>query len=817
VIPNLPPTLLFEYRSVSEIIEQIVAIGSSKSKPHGAQSDSAATSYDLKRVTQDHEIAIIGIGVNTAAGWGCDALWDTLLAGHTNVRQVPRQRDGFVGDLESNTPYFAALLPNLSYFDPEFFGISPREAEYMDPQLRLLLEASWHAIEDAGGFRPDSDKSMGVFVGYMYQCYGRFANPIAARNGSVYRCWEGFSFANRISQFLGTAGPSLAIDTACSSSATALHFACESIRRGNCSSALVAGVNVLVDPSRVVQLGNLGILTPSGKCVPFGADADGTVIGEGVVCVYLKLLSNAIRDQDRIYAVIKGTGLSVGAGSVGFTAPNPVAQSLAIRAALADAHVDPRTIGYVETHGTGTQLGDPIEVRGLEMAYCDESLWDDDLQCQAHTGIGSIKPNIGHLEAGAGLVGVVKAALQLHHKTLLPSITSEKPNPQIPFEKLPFKIQSTVQDWEAVRVFKKSSQSTEVLPRRAAVNSFGVGGSNAHIVLEEAPTNQKQSAGIERSSHLLILQAPDPKSLQLQAARWSKFLGEQTERTIGNAVYSNVDGHKNFEYRAAVVIDGPEAASSQLDRWSSADIDLSEISPEHDGLLWGNALWKKSNRIAYLFTGQGAQYPGMLEQLYVENPVFKQAIDQCSEHIDPLIQTPIRQILFEPNPDSTLIHQTRFTQPSMFVVQYGLYKLWESYGVKPQVVVGHSIGEIAAYCVAGGCSLADALRLVSTRGELMQSLDAGGGMTSVSASAHVVESMVAESGGDLSIAAYNGPNQTVVSGSLEELSRFADRAMAIGIKTQPLKVSHAFHSKLMEPMLDEFRFYFNGDRPIGTQ
>ncbi|MFM8570075.1 MAG: HAD-IIIC family phosphatase, partial [Pirellula sp.] len=804
-IPNLPPTLLFEHRSVSEIIKQIRSIGTSKSASQVTQSKSVVEKDGSKRVSQDHDIAIVGISANTAVGADSDALWATLLAGQSKVLQVPRERDDFIGVLESSTPYFAALLPSLSGFDPEFFATSPREAEYMDPQLRLLLQASWHAIEDAGGFRPDADKSMGVFVGYMYQCYGRFANVVAVKHASVYRCWEGFSFANRISQFLGTAGPSLAIDTACSSSATALHFACESLRRGDCSSAIVAGVNALVDPSRLVQLGNLGILTPTGKCVPFGDGADGTVIGEGAVCVYLKPLSSATRDGDRIYAVIRGTGVSVGAGSVGFTAPNPVAQSLAIRAALDDARVDPRTIGYVETHGTGTQLGDPIEVRGLEMAYCDPSRWDDDLECQARTGIGSIKPNIGHLEAGAGLVGVVKAALQLHYKTLLPSITSEEPNPQIPFDKLPFKVQRNAADWAPMEVFRKSSQATEILPRRAAVNSFGVGGSNAHIILEEAPQSQTQAAGIERSSHLLILQAPDTDSLQLQAAKWSNFLRNQAEQSIGDAVYSNVDGHRDFKCRAAVVIDDLRSASSQLERWSSAEIDFSESWPTNDGLLWGDSLWKKANRIAYLFTGQGAQYPGMLEQFYLENPVFKQAVDECSKNIDSFLQNPIRRILFDQNPDATLIHQTRFTQPSMFVIQYGLFKLWESYGVKPDALLGHSIGEIAAYCVSGGCSLADALRLVSTRGELMQRLDAGGGMTSIAACAQTVESLIAELGGDLSIAAYNGPNQTVVSGSLEHLSMFADRATSAGIKTQSLKVSHAFHSKLMEPMLDEFR------------
>ena len=800
-LANLPPTLLFEHRSVSEIIDHIVELRQTKSRPSLNRAIVGSQQDLLDKMPSKDDVAIVGISVQTAAGLGCDSLWNTLLHSQRRVTRVPVTREDFVGDLQADAPYFAALLPNVSGFDPEFFGVSPREAQYMDPQLRLLLEAAWHAIEDAGGFRPQVDPSTGVFVGYMYQCYGRFANQIAATSGSVYRCWEGFSFANRISQFLGFSGPSLAIDTACSSSATALHFACESLRRGDCSNAIVAGVNTIVDPSRIIQLGNLGILTPTGTCVPFGDGADGTVIGEGTVCIYLKPLADAIANEDRIYAVIKGTGVSVGAGSVGFTAPNPVAQSLAIRAALLDARIDPRTIGYVETHGTGTQLGDPIEVRGLEMAYCDTTLWDQDIQCQAHTGIGSIKPNIGHLEAGAGLVGVVKAALQLHHKTLLPSITSDRPNPQIHFGKLPFKIQTKAQDWKPLEILRKSTGDSETLPLRAGVNSFGVGGSNAHIVLEESPRVHPQSSATERSWHLLTLQAPTPEALRLQAKRWSLFLKDQTSETIGDALYSNLVGRKNFEFKLAMPVEDIQLASSQLDRWNGSDTESTDTE-----ILSGNALWKKSNRIAYLFTGQGAQYPGMLRQLYEQSPVFKQAVDQCSAEIDPKLQVPIQNILFEPDDSSDpLIHQTRYTQPAIFIAQYGLFKLWESYGVKPDYVLGHSIGEIAAYCATGGCSLADALKLVQARGELMQGLSSGGGMTSVAASAQTVESIFAESGADLAIAAYNGPNQTVVSGSLEQIASFVERAQAAGIKTQALKVSHAFHSKWMEPMLEEFR------------
>jgi acyl transferase domain-containing protein/acyl carrier protein len=809
VFPELPPTLLFEYRSVSEIIEQLTRLcnPSHDVSVAAAFDPSAATHRQPFRSKQmDSEIAIVGIGVQCAAGNGLDRFWSCLLRKESMVVPLPKHRDGYVGQLAHQHPYFASMMPDVTSFDPEFFGVSPREAQYMDPQMRMVLQSAWHSLEDAGFWSAGFDQTMGVFVGIMYQCYGRLANQIATQNASVYRCWEGFGVANRLSQILGVSGPSLAIDTACSSSATALHYAVESLRNNECGSALVSGVNLILDPARIAQLDNLGILTRTGQCVPFGDLADGTVIGEGAVAIVIKRLSDALKDSDRIYAVIKGTGVSVGAGSVGFTAPNPVAQSLAIRSALLDARIDPRTIGYVETHGTGTQLGDPIEVRGLEMAYCDKSLWDQDLQCQAHTGIGSIKPNIGHLEAGAGLVGVVKAALQLHHKTLLPSITSDRPNPQIHFDQLPFKIQTTAEDWKPVEILRKSTQSSESLPRRAAVNSFGVGGSNAHIILEESPTLPAKRSATERSAHLLTLQAANPEALRLQAKRWSKFLQDQTKETIGNALYSNLVGRKNFEFKLALPVEDIQAAASQLGRWSNSDTESSDSESTDTQILCGNALWKKSHRIAYLFTGQGAQYPGMLRQLYEQSPVFQQAIEQCSGELDPKLEKPIRSILFDSDDSADpLIHQTQYTQPAIFIAQYGLFKLWESYGVQPDYVLGHSIGEIAAYCATGGCSLADALKLVHARGALMQRLNSGGGMTSVAASAQRVEAIFAESRADLSIAAYNGPNQTVISGSLEQIAKFIDKAQAAGIKTQALKVSHAFHSKRMEPMLEEFR------------
>jgi acyl transferase domain-containing protein len=411
-------------------------------------------------------------------------LWDLLSTGRSAVAPVPRDRRWFLQPLDDNRPHWAGLLVDVGRFDAEVFGVSPREAEFMDPQLRLFLEVAWSALEDAGCAGSGHEPHTGVFAGIMYGDYGFRANLVSAETGTPYRCWEGFSLANRLSQLLGFHGPSLAVDTACSSSGTALHLACAALNAGDCRVASVGGVNLILDPDRFGALGRLGILSARGQCEPFGADADGTVLGEGAGVVVLRPLDEALRRGDRIYGIVKGTGLSTGSGTVGFTAPNPQAQADAIRRTVRAAGLDPRTISYVETHGTGTALGDPIEVRGLILGYGDPDLQDPSLAVTPRCTLGSIKPNIGHLEAGAGVLGLIKVLLQFQHGKLLPSITSGRPNPQIPFSQGPFDVQRELADWTpAVAVVNGETVS---LPRRAGLSSFGVGGANAHVILEEA-------------------------------------------------------------------------------------------------------------------------------------------------------------------------------------------------------------------------------------------------------------------------------------------------------------------------------------------
>lgn len=788
----LPKTLLFEHRKVSEIIAKIASMVAEPSLQANLQTKSA-TLATTRSTTTKFEVAIVGIGVHCAAGNSVRDLWKLLQAGESAVVPVPTNRPSFVGALLDDRSHFAGLVNDACEFDAEFFGISPREAEYMDPQLRLLLQTTLHALEDAGSV-DDLEESTGVFVGSIYPGYAKFANTVGTCTGSVYRCWEGFSLPNRLSQVFGCHGPSLAIDTACSSSATALHYACNSLREGDCEAAIVAGVSLIIDPNQFVQLGRLGILSPSGRCVPFGAGADGTVLGEGVVSLLLRPVETARSRGDRLYAVIKGTGISSGAGSVGFTAPNPNAQAQAARQALRTAGIDPRTVSYIEAHGTGTELGDPIEVRGLELAYGDKSLQTLAPARISHRCVlGSIKPNVGHLEAGAGLMGLVKAALQLHYRKLVPNITADQPNPNIDFGALPFRLHRQLTDWKNEQA-EESSRSTQI-PLRAGVNSFGVGGSNVHIILEEAGDSQRSSVAVDRPAHLLALSAPNPSSLTQQLSSWSPFLENCDASELGDVCFSNNIGRKKHPIRSAVVVHSEDLQSKV------SEAILAEQRQDVDAELL------PAITSAFLFSGQGSQYPGMLKNLYNSSPTFKRFFDECCELFNKSLPQRLESIIWaaEKTPEADLIHATGYTQPALFATEYALAQLWKSWGIHPNYLIGHSIGEIAAYCIANGCSLKDAVRLVSARSSLMQNLPAGGAMTAIEAGQQTVIEEITAFGSSVSVAAVNTPLQTILSGESGSLADLTASFLKKGIRCTPLSVSHAFHSILMEPMLDEFK------------
>lgn len=791
--PWLPSTLLFEHRSVSQIVNEISRLTRAETAaPAPAVAPSRPAAMPTSRST---DVAVVGLHVRCADVHSADDLWTLLSEGRSAVKPVAADRPYFLQPLTDSRPHWAGLIEQPAQFDAEFFGVSPREAEFMDPQLRLILEVAWGAIEDAGAAGSDHDAQTGVFVGVMYGDYGFRANA-GASGANPYRCWEGFSLANRLSQLLGFHGPSIAVDTACSSSGTALHLACAALRAGDCHVALVGGVNLILDPDRFASLGRLGILSARGQCEPFGADADGTVLGEGAGVVVLRPLDEALRRGDRIYGVIKGTGLSTGSGTVGFTAPNPQAQAQAIRRALETARVDPRTISYIEAHGTGTALGDPIEVRGLTLGYDSPDLQDPALSLTPRATIGSIKPNIGHLEAGAGILGLIKVLLQLQRGQLLPSLTSPEPNAQIPFEHGPFDVQRVLGDW--ARPALEAPGARAQVPRRAGLSSFGVGGANAHVIVEEAPLTAPRRHLVDRPKHVLALSARSGASLRQQAAAVRAVMDRADAVAVQDLCFSVNSGRKHFAHRLAV----SAADADDLRRALGDVVDGRTPRGSAAGIVPGAA----KQKIAFLFTGQGSQYAGMGRQLYATQPVFRDALDRCAAIFDALLDRPLLDLLFaeEGSAEADLLNHTAYTQPALFAFEYAISEMWQSWGIRPDVVLGHSVGEIGAMCVAGGVSLEDGLTLIAARGRLMQALPAGGVMTSVMADETRVLEAIAGAEELVAIAAVNAPGQVVISGAGTAIAEIAARLTASGIKTKALTVSHAFHSPLMRPMLAEY-------------
>jgi FkbH-like protein len=792
--PALPPTLLFEHRSVSEIVRQVGAAAAEEAT--SAKRDEIVAAVVIEHDRDASDIAVVGMHARCAGANAPDELWQLLSEGEVAVRAVPADRPEFLKHLSDSRPHWAGLLDDPARFDAELFGVAPREADVMDPQLRVFLEVASAALEDAGSLGNDHDPNTGVFVGVMYGDYAANANYAVRAKELPYRSWESFSLANRLSQLLGFHGPSMAVDTACSSSATALHFACRALTAGDCNVAIVGGVNLILDPDRFVHLGRLGILSMTGRCLAFGADADGTVLGEGAGAVVLRRAGDAKRRGDRILGIIKGTGVSTGSGTVGFTAPNPQAQAEAIRRALLAARVDPRTIGYVETHGTGTSLGDPIEVRGLTIAHSLPELRDSALEGHERCSLGSIKPNIGHLEAGAGVLGLIKVLLQLQHRALLPSVTSEEPNPQIPFAQTPFYVQRQLERWQRPR-FRRNGADIEV-PRRAGLSSFGVGGSNAHVIIEEPPEVAHTPAATDRSAHVLALSARNDKALRARASQLAEWLDAHPEVSLADTFFSANTGRRLLDTRVAVVARSRDEAAGVLKQFAAGQNPRALAM----GTLRHN---QRKPALAFLFTGQGSQHARMGAELYHTHPVFRDALDRCAAIFDRVLGRRLVDILFaQPDSDEAkLLNQTGITQPALFSYEYALAQLWESWGVTPDFVMGHSVGEIAAMCVAGGVSLEDGLELIAARGGLMQALPAGGAMASVMADeARVLRAIAGRD--TLAVAALNGPSQTVISGDGTAVAEVVAALTAEGVKSTPLAVSHAFHSPLMRPMIDDY-------------
>jgi acyl transferase domain-containing protein/acyl carrier protein len=666
-------------------------------------------------------------------------------------------------------------LERADEFDAAFFGINPREAEAMDPQHRLFLECAWAAIEDAGYDVHRLAMPVGVFAGATMNTYllaNLLKNPQVIEAVGAYQVMIGNDkdfLSTRVSYKLNLRGPSLTIQTACSTSLVAVHLACESLLTHRCDMALAGGVS-LSFPQRTGYLYQEGmILSPDGKLRPFDAKGQGIRSGEGAGIVVLRRLEDALADGDAIRAVILGTAINNdGAQKVGYTAPSIDGQAEAIATAQAIAEVDPATITYIEAHGTATPVGDPIEIAALTKAFRAQT------SARQFCAIGSVKSNIGHLDAAAGVAGLIKTVLALEHREIPPSLNFETPNPQIDFAASPFFVNASLRPW-----------TTTGQTRRAGVSSFGIGGTNAHVVLEEAPAPERPIAAAK--PHLLVLSARTASALDQATSRLAEHLRAHSQACMSDVAWTLQTGRRGFEHRRAVVAQDATQAIAYLEH--------PERAPAHSGRHDGSA-----RRVAFLFSGQGSQHAGMGATLYRAERVYREAIDRCAAILTPHLNLDLREALFA-SPGNASIDETRLAQPALFTTEYALASLWRELGVEPAAMLGHSIGEYVAAHLAGVMSLEDALAVVAVRGRLMQALPAGS-MAAVHLDAARLARWLDRTG--VEIAAMNAPDLCTIAGPSDAVADVLVRLEREDIETRTLRTSHAFHSSMMDPALAPF-------------
>lgn len=741
-----------------------------------------------------NRFAIVGYAARFPGAQDADEFWDLLRDGREAISEVPQDRwnvDEFF-DPEPGAPgkvvtRRAGFVDDVTGFDAPFFGMSTREVRLMDPQHRLLLETAWRAVEHSGTAPTDlANSNTGVFVGLATHDYlGMASDELSYPEIEAYMAigTSNAAAAGRISYRLGLQGPAVAVDTACSSSLVAIHQACQALQLGECDLALAGGANVLLTPATMITFSNAHMLAPDGRCKTFDAAADGYVRGEGCGVIVIKRLEDALRDGDRIRAVIRGSAINQDGASGGLTVPNGVAQQRVITDALKRAGVRAGDVGYLEAHGTGTSLGDPIE------AQAAGEVLGAGREPSRPLLIGSAKTNIGHLEAAAGIAGVIKVILSLEHETLPKHLNFTTPSPHIPWDRLAVKVVTESTPWER-----------NGRPRIAGVSSFGFAGTNAHVILEEAPESTVTPAATpepgERFS-LLPLSARTPAALVRIADRYRSWMTTHPEATLADVCFTASTARAHLEQRAALVVDSRESAVELLGA-------LADDRPA-PGLVRGES--HDTPKTAWLFTGQGSQYPGMARELFDTEPVFAETMKQCAAAVADVLEKPLLDVIFDahgPEAAETL-RQTSYAQPALFAVEMGLARLWQSWGFEPDVVLGHSVGQYAAACVAGVLGLEDGARLMAERGRLFGSLPAGGRMVAVFTAAERVENITDEYP-RLSVAAYNGAN-TVLSGPAGDLEKAVATLAADGIRCDWLDTSHAFHSALLDPILDEFESY----------
>ncbi len=780
----------------------------------------------LEELEESHPepIAIIGMGLRFPGDVNdAESFWQLLQHGVDAITEVPSDRwsleefyDADVSVPGKMTTRYGAFLKNIDGFDAAFFGISPREAVSMDPQQRLLLQTSWEALENAG---QAAEKLLGtqtgVFVGISNSDYFRMliSDPVKI---DIYASTGGTLSvaAGRISYLLGLNGPALAVDTACSSSLVAVHLACHSLHRNECNLALVGGVNIILTPETNINFSKAGMMALDGRCKTFDAQADGYVRGEGCAMIVLKRLSEAVADKDNILAVIRGSAINQDGRSSGLTAPNGPAQEAVIRAALRSAGLEPLSVGYVEAHGTGTPLGDPIEVRALGAVYGPGRAPSQPLQ------IGSVKTNFGHLEAAAGIAGLLKTILALQHGEIPPHLHFRDPNPFIAWADFPVAIPVSGQVWQPIDG-----------RRIAGVSSFGFSGTNAHLILEEAPPEPAAQTGGPTTASGVEAEVPEKANERLLLVTFSaksaatlRGLAENYEKMLSRRPFSSAEfqvlahtasvGRSHYAHRLAVV-----AANAEQLREHLAAFRMGQ-NTHH---WWqGQSATNNQLPVVFLFTGHGSHYVNMGRQLYENVPVFRRTMERCDELLRPYLPVSLLSVLYPPQPTSigvtapgstaqtqstvyqasiNFLNDMTYGQPAMFALEYSLAIMWRSWGIEPAAVAGHSLGEYAAAAIAGVLSLEDALLLIAERGRLMQQLPEDGLMVSVFADEERVAALIAPYASQVSIAAINSPETIVISGQRGAVLQAVEALNAQQIRTRPLNISRAAHSPAVESMI----------------
>ncbi|MBU6352246.1 MAG: SDR family NAD(P)-dependent oxidoreductase, partial [Chloroflexi bacterium] len=775
----LHATLLFDYPTLELLVPYLLDLLRLDVAPAAQLREQPP----VPRAAGLHEgIAIVGMGCRLPGGVETpEAFWEKLLAGFDGVRALSDQR---LRDLPSSDRHSAprgAFLERVDEFDPTFFGLSPREVVVMDPAHRLLLETAWHALEDAG-IVPAAlfNQEVGVFIGGGISSYMKLVES-SGLDRNLYMATGNVpsTAAGRISYLFGLTGPSVAVDTACSSSLTAIHQACQSLRLQECRAALAGGVNLIVDADFTEMFANGNMLSEEGRCKTFDAAADGYVRGEGVGILVLKRLADAEREGDRILAVIRGSAINQDGPSGGLTVPNGPSQERVIRRALAEAGVQPSEVGYIEAHGTGTPLGDPIEVGALGKVFAERS---DPLY------VGSVKTNIGHLEFAAGVAGVMKLVMVLQQGLIPPHLHLQQPNPHIDWASLPVRVPTAATPW-----------APNAARRIGGVSSFGFSGTNAHVVVEEAPAPEAVITAAERPLHLLTLSARDDAALAAYARSYCDFLEAHPDLDLGDLTYTSHVGRSHFSHRLNVVAGSVAELREKLVAAGTGETGIQR------GVV---AAQQEAPRIAFLFTGQGSQYVGMGRELYETEPVFRSVLDRCDRAFRDCYGRSLVELLYTaPDAEAAasqtydLMNSHPCGQAANYALECALAELWLAWGIRPAAVLGHSLGDFAAAYVAGVLGLEEGLRLVTRRGELME--QAAGEMVAVMASAQAAAPFV-EPYPDAAIGVVNGPASVVVSGARASVAAITQALQSAGFKTRRLAIPVAAHSPMLDPVLDAF-------------